>query len=65
MDKLTLSEPRSDAARTTATDRIRLKGTLRNFNTIEEFKQVDKARLLEELGDQVRESAVLPVRDTH
>ncbi|GJN92628.1 hypothetical protein Rhopal_005663-T1 [Rhodotorula paludigena] len=43
----------SDAARTTATDRIRLKGTLRNFNTIEEFKQVDKARLLEELGDQI------------
>ncbi|GAA6006191.1 Atg7p [Rhodotorula paludigena] len=43
----------SDAARTAATDRIRLKGTLRNFNTIEEFKQVDKARLLEELGDQI------------
>lgn len=35
-------------------DRIRLRGSLRNFNTIEEFKQCDKAKLAQEVGEQVR-----------
>jgi ubiquitin-like modifier-activating enzyme ATG7 len=34
--------------------RTRLHGTLRNFNTIEEFKNCDKAALLVELGSKVR-----------
>lgn len=35
-------------------DRVRLRGYLRNFNTIEEFKNCDKAKLLDELGELVR-----------
>ena len=31
-----------------------MRGTLRNFNTIEEFKQCDKAKLAQEVGEQVR-----------
>ena len=31
-----------------------LRGVLRNYNTIEEFKRADKAKLLSDLGDQVR-----------
>ncbi|GAA5971784.1 hypothetical protein JCM3765_003213, partial [Sporobolomyces pararoseus] len=34
-------------------DRIRLKGILRNFNTIEEFKQCDKAKLAQEAGERI------------
>ncbi|GAA5993413.1 hypothetical protein JCM5350_006869 [Sporobolomyces pararoseus] len=34
-------------------DRIRLRGVLRNFNTIEEFKQCDKAKLAQEAGEQI------------
>ncbi|GAA5885007.1 hypothetical protein JCM16303_006514 [Sporobolomyces ruberrimus] len=33
--------------------RIRLNGTLRNFNTIEEFKQCDKAQLAQEAAEQI------------
>ncbi|GAA5904578.1 Atg7p [Sporobolomyces salmoneus] len=34
-------------------ERIRLNGILRNFNTIEEFKQCDKAKLAQEAGEQI------------
>ncbi|GAA6014448.1 hypothetical protein JCM11491_007057 [Sporobolomyces phaffii] len=33
--------------------RVRLTGTLRNFNTIEEFKQCDKAKLAQQVGEQI------------
>ncbi|KWU45836.1 E1-like protein-activating [Rhodotorula sp. JG-1b] len=33
--------------------RTRLRGILRNFNTIEEFRNCDKAKLLDELGEQI------------
>ncbi|GAA6007923.1 hypothetical protein JCM10207_004927 [Rhodosporidiobolus poonsookiae] len=38
---------------TSNTDRVRLRGILRNYNTIGEFRDSDKAKLLSELGDQV------------
>jgi len=37
-----------------ATDRFPLHGLLRNVNTLDEFKLLDKAKLLTDLGDQVR-----------
>ncbi|BGP48193.1 Autophagy protein 7 [Rhodotorula kratochvilovae] len=45
-------------------DRFPLNGTLRNFNTIEEFKRVDKAQLLQELGDQIWSSITSPATNT-
>lgn len=36
------------------TDRLQLRGLLRNVNTLDEFKSLDKAKLLSDLGDQVR-----------
>ncbi|BGP02783.1 Ubiquitin-like modifier-activating enzyme ATG7 [Rhodotorula toruloides] len=38
-------------------ERTRLRGVLRNFNTIEEFKNCDKAKLLNELGEQIWQQA--------
>lgn len=32
---------------------VRVKGSLKNFNTIEDFKKADKAALLQELGDEI------------
>ncbi|GAA6027462.1 hypothetical protein JCM8097_007874 [Rhodosporidiobolus ruineniae] len=37
----------------TSTDRVRVNGVLRNFNTIEDFKNCDKAKLLDELGEKI------------
>ncbi|GAA5861143.1 hypothetical protein JCM8547_008048 [Rhodosporidiobolus lusitaniae] len=37
----------------TSSDRVRLRGILRNFNTIEEFKICDKAALLDSFGSQI------------
>ncbi|TNY16924.1 hypothetical protein DMC30DRAFT_420318, partial [Rhodotorula diobovata] len=34
-------------------DHFVLRGVLRNYNTIEEFKRADKAKLLSDLGDQI------------
>ncbi|GAA5873942.1 hypothetical protein JCM3774_004046 [Rhodotorula dairenensis] len=39
-------------------ERTRLRGTLRNFNTIEEFRNCDKAKLLDELGEQIWTRAI-------
>ncbi|GAA5847905.1 hypothetical protein JCM9279_003484 [Rhodotorula babjevae] len=36
-----------------AADRFHLQGLLRNVNTLEEFKLLDKAKLLSDLGDQI------------
>lgn len=33
--------------------RVQLRGILQNFNTIEEFKSVDKTALMESIGDEV------------
>lgn len=49
-----LTGTRSRDSNPTARHRVRLTGTLRNFNTIEEFRNCDKAKLLDELGAQVR-----------
>ncbi|BGP53258.1 hypothetical protein JCM8202_002583 [Rhodotorula sphaerocarpa] len=38
-------------------ERTRLCGTLRNFNTIEEFRDCDKAKLLDDLGKQIWDRA--------
>lgn len=43
-----------DATHRLTGERTRLCGTLRNFNTIEEFRDCDKAKLLDDLGKQVR-----------
>ncbi|GEM07213.1 autophagy-related protein 7 [Rhodotorula toruloides] len=40
-----------------ASHRVRLRGVLRNFNTIEEFRNCDKAKLLDELGEQIWQEA--------
>lgn len=37
----------------TSSEVVVLKGVLRNFNTVEDFKNADKAALLEALADQV------------
>ncbi|GAA5841415.1 hypothetical protein JCM3766R1_004076 [Sporobolomyces carnicolor] len=46
------SEVGSDS-NTAVSERIRLNGILRNFNTIEEFKSCDKAKLAQEAGEQI------------
>ncbi|GAA5864413.1 hypothetical protein JCM1840_000487 [Sporobolomyces johnsonii] len=41
-------------------ERIRMHGILRNFNTIEDFKNCDKAKLLEEAGETIWKQATSP-----
>ncbi|GAA5935779.1 hypothetical protein JCM1841_004129 [Sporobolomyces salmonicolor] len=41
-------------------ERIRLHGILRNFNTIEDFKNCDKAKLLEEAGETIWQQSMSP-----
>ncbi|GAA5970868.1 hypothetical protein JCM11641_004487 [Rhodosporidiobolus odoratus] len=41
----------------TASERVRLNGILRNFNTIEDFKNCDKAALLDSVGLKIWDSA--------
>ncbi|MEI4867141.1 hypothetical protein, partial [Klebsiella pneumoniae] len=43
----------SEDAQRPRSARSRLRGTLRNFNKIEEFRNCDKAKLLDELGEQI------------
>lgn len=38
-------------------DRVNVQGILRNYNTIEDFKNADKTALLDSLGDEVRSFA--------
>ncbi|GAA5825665.1 hypothetical protein JCM11251_000328 [Rhodosporidiobolus azoricus] len=45
-------EERQRASSSTS-DRVPLRGILRNFNTIEEFKACDKAKLLDEYGEKI------------
>ncbi|GAA6056105.1 hypothetical protein JCM3770_001970 [Rhodotorula araucariae] len=49
-----------DSTDNPARNRFPLRGRLRNFNTIEEFKRVDKAQLLQDLGDQIWSGITAP-----
>ncbi|KPV71715.1 uncharacterized protein RHOBADRAFT_47672, partial [Rhodotorula graminis WP1] len=43
----------STSATPGSTDRFQLHGLLRNVNTLDDFKRLDKAQLLSDLGDQI------------
>lgn len=42
------------SAKALSADRVHAQGILRNYNTIEDFKNADKTALLDSLGDEVR-----------
>ncbi|GAA5903726.1 hypothetical protein JCM6882_003397 [Rhodosporidiobolus microsporus] len=42
---------------TSSSDRVPLRGILLNFNTIEDFKNCDKAKLLDDFGERIWEQA--------
>ncbi|GAA5915712.1 hypothetical protein JCM8208_006425 [Rhodotorula glutinis] len=51
-------------AQPATTERRQLRGLLRNVNTLDEFKSLDKAKLLSDLGDQIWSSIRKPSPNT-
>jgi hypothetical protein len=50
----TLADLRSlSSSKAPSADRVNVQGILRNYNTIEDFKNADKTALLDSLGDEV------------
>ena len=47
------------SSKASSTDRVCLSGILRNYNTIEDFKNADKAALLASVADEVRSPSLL------